>query len=176
MPNHLGSALRLTAATALAGLAMGCAPLPDDPYDDRYYGHQYPQAPYPTGGYPVAGSGISLYEPRPRYFYSSPGGVPMPYYAPMPRPVWQRGGDEDWRDRREREAYRREAQRRADDRRRADDARREADRQRDASRPPPRLNPDVERYRREEAERDRRRAELHEEDRRRGMAGTRDWR
>ncbi len=96
---HLLLALRLTATTALAGLVMGCAALPGDPYGDSDYG-EYPRVPYSAGGYPATYSTIAVYEPPPRYVYSSPGGIPMPNSAPVPRPVWQRGdanSGHDWR-------------------------------------------------------------------------------
>ncbi len=96
---HLLLALRLTATTALAGLAMGCVAPPGDPYDGNYYG-EYPRVPDAVGGYPATYSTIPVYEPPPRYVYSSPGGIPMPHSVPVPRPVWQRGdahSGHDWR-------------------------------------------------------------------------------
>jgi|GEM_PF-2599906 len=100
---HLLLALRITATTALAGLAMGCVALPGEPYDDNSYYGEYPRVPDMAGGYPATYSTIPVYEPLPRYVYSSPGGIPMPRSAnsaPVPRPVWQRGdghSGNDWR-------------------------------------------------------------------------------
>jgi len=208
---HFASLCKIAAATALASLFAGCAAMPGDPYYDQ--GGYYPSAgsspaPYPSAGYsggsypygsyPSTSSSVTVYE-SPRYIYSNPTVVPVPIYT-------QRPGYDDWRERRDRQAWearrrdderrdamrrdadRRDADRRADDRRRNDDMRREAERreferrraddvQRNANRLPPHPNADVERTRREEAERNRRTWEEMENNRRRGGGTPKpDWR
>ncbi|WP_311221384.1 MULTISPECIES: hypothetical protein [unclassified Acidovorax] len=203
MPN-LPSVLRLATATVVASLAVGCAAVPGDPYYDQG-GSYYPSNGYPVSSYPSTSSSVTVYEQSPRYIYSSPQVVPVPVPIYTQRPGWQRG-DDDWRERRDRQAWearrrdderrdasrreadRREADRRWDDRRRGEEIRRDADRrdaerqrdervQRNANRLPPHPNPEIERNRRDEAERNRRTWEQMENNRRRGEGNQKpDWR
>lgn len=190
---HLPSFLRIAAAAAMASLAVGCAAVPGDPYYDQ--GSYYPSSGYPVSSYPSTSSSVTVYEQSPRYIYSSPQVVPVPVPVYTQRPGWQR--NDDWRERRERQAWddrrrdddrrdasrreadRRDAERQADNRRRDSDVRRDAERRdwerrraddvrNNANRLPPHPNADVERNRREEAERNRRTWEQMENNRRRG--------
>lgn len=131
---------RTLAATLLVATAAGCA-APGDPYYGNYgygygygsgpvYGNSYPVSPsYPYGAY---GSSVTVYE-QPTYVVPRPGYpvvVPAPGYAVRPN-HW----DDNWRERRDREAW--EAGRRQErDRERERERQRERDRDRDRARVP----------------------------------------